>query len=60
VVAPEYIPWLAFHGTVGLFTLIGASLQVWARFRQAFLHLNRHHRGYGRIRILLSAFTHSH
>ncbi len=63
VVAPEYIPWLAIHGTIGLFILIGASLLVWARLRQArdsqaFLYLNRHHKRYGRILIVLWVFTH--
>ena len=63
-VPPEYIPWLAFHGTIGLIPLLGVSALVLARLWQgrhprSRLHLNRHHRAYGRVFILLWAFTHA-
>jgi len=62
-VPPEYVPWVAIHGTVGLLPLIGASILVWARLFQrrhpdSRLHLNRRHRIYGRVVIALWAFTH--
>lgn len=62
-VPPEYIPWLALHGTIGLIPLLGASMLVlarlWqARHPQAQLHLNRQHKRYGRILIALWVFTH--
>lgn len=62
-VPAEYIPWIAFHGTVALFPLIGASVLVWARWREKRHpgqegHLKRNHKYYGRVLILLWAFTH--
>ncbi len=62
-VPPEYVPWVAIHGTVGLVPLIGATVLVWARLFQrrnpdSRLHLNRRHGIYGRVLIVLWAFTH--
>lgn len=62
-IPPEYIPWIALHGTVALFPLVGSLLLVLARWRQrrrpdSFSHLNRHHRRYGRVVIVLWCFTH--
>jgi len=62
-VAPEYIPWLAFHGTIGLLILVGITLLVLARLWQrahpeSNLHFNRHHQRYGRVLVLTWAFTH--
>jgi len=62
-IPPEYIPWIALHGTVALFPLIGATLMVISRWReqrnpQGDLLLNRNHKWIGRILILLWCFTH--
>ncbi len=62
-VPPELIPWLAFHGTVALIPLFGASILVWARLTGDRVpenprHLNRYHRIYGRVIIMLWCFTH--
>ncbi len=62
-VPPEYVPWVAIHGTVGLAPLIGASMLVWARLFQrrrpdSRLHLNRRHAIYGRVTVALWVFTH--
>jgi uncharacterized membrane protein YozB (DUF420 family) len=62
-VPPELIPWLAFHGTVALIPLFGASSLVWARLTgdrvpEKSRHLNRYHRIYGRVIIILWCFTH--
>lgn len=56
---PAYIPWLAVHGTLGLVPLLGATVLVAARFRGASnSHLNRLHRIYGRVFMLIWLFTH--
>ena len=55
----EYIPWIAFHGTVGLIPLFGSALLVWARVRgRSASHLNRHHRCYGRFLVPVWGFSH--
>jgi len=59
----EYIPWIILHGVIGLIALLGATALVFARLwqekvRKSDLHLNRHHRLYGRIFITLWLFTH--
>jgi uncharacterized membrane protein YozB (DUF420 family) len=58
----EYIIWIAFHGTVGLIPLIGATCLVVSRIRMkgngSESHLNRHHKLYGRIFIALWVFSH--
>lgn len=63
VIKEEYIPWLIMHGVVGLVALLGATVLVLARLWQTKypennLHLNRHHKLYGRIFIILWLFTH--
>lgn len=57
---PAYVPWLALHGTLGLVPLLGATTLVVSRLRRGETdsHLNRHHRIYGRLLILVWAFTH--
>jgi len=60
---PAYIPWLALHGTLGLVPLVGATMLVVSRYRRyrqgvGVSHLNRHHRIYGRVLILVWVFTH--
>ena len=60
---PAYVPWIALHGTLGLVPLVGATVLVSARYRQradtrTVLHLNRHHRRYGRVFLAVWAFTH--
>lgn len=62
-IPPEYIPWLALHGTVALFPLFGATLLVFNRWRarrqpEQTYHFNQHHKTYGRVLILLWCFTH--
>jgi len=59
----EYIPWLIVHGVIGLIALLGVTALVFARLWQekvpeSDLHLNRHHKLYGRIFITLWLFTH--
>ncbi len=63
-IPPEYIPWIAFHGTVALFPLVGASVLLWARLTGSTTtplrgHLNRRHKTYGRITASLWLFTHA-
>ncbi|MAG33917.1 MAG: hypothetical protein CL908_23805 [Deltaproteobacteria bacterium] len=57
---PAYIPWLALHGTLGLVPLLGATLLVVSRYRrqEPASHLNRQHRIYGRLFVLVWVFTH--
>jgi uncharacterized membrane protein YozB (DUF420 family) len=60
---PEYIPWFALHGTVALFPFFGATFLVWGRLRERHkpagqYHINRQHRKYGRVLIVLWCFTH--
>ncbi len=58
------IPWIAFHGTVGLVPLIGATCLIWSRLTGGSFetgvraHLNRHHRKYGLTFLFLWVFTH--
>ena len=53
------VPWLAFHGTMGLIPLFGATTLVWARLRaDKTSHLNRYHQLYGRILVSIWCFTH--
>jgi uncharacterized membrane protein YozB (DUF420 family) len=62
---PAYlIPWFAFHALIACIPLFGAPLLLWARIRpndsiSLNLHLNKHHTRYGRILMLLWAFTHA-
>ncbi len=64
-IPPEYVPWIALHGTIGLIPLFGATALVWARLREkrsslrGRSHLNRHHRAYGRFFVVLWFFTHA-
>ncbi len=63
-VPPQYVPWLAIHGSLGLVLLIGVTVLLWARLFQqrhqdSRLHLNRHHKVYGRIFVFLWALTHA-
>ncbi|MBA1330301.1 hypothetical protein QQ73_03665 [Candidatus Endoriftia persephone str. Guaymas] len=58
-VPPEYVGWIAFHGSVALLPLIGAALLIAARLLAGpDSHFNRHHRRYGRLLIPLWLFTH--
>jgi len=57
-IVTNYIPWFAFHGTLGLIPLIGATLMVCSRIYLSAGHFNRHHAYYGRIFIILWVFTH--
>lgn len=65
-IPPQYIPWIAFHGTVALIPLFGATCLVLARLLGARRghsskkenHFNRYHRYYCRVFMLLWAFTH--
>ncbi len=62
-IPPEFIPWIALHGTVALFPLLGSALMVFSRWREQrsphrSFHFNRYHKQYGRVLILLWAFTH--
>ena len=58
------IPWLAFHGTIGLIPLIGATFLIWSRLTGGDFetglraHLNRNHRKYGLTFLFLWVFTH--
>jgi uncharacterized membrane protein YozB (DUF420 family) len=58
----EYIIWIAFHGTVGLIPLIGATClvvsRIMAKGKGRESYLNRHHKLYGRVIIVLWFFTH--
>lgn len=58
----EYIPWIAFHGTVGLIPLLGATLLIINRIRKGVesgaSFLGRNHARYGRVLIVLWCFTH--
>ncbi len=64
-IPPEYIPWIALHGTIGLVPLFGATGLVWARLREKRSsprrpgHLNRYHKAYGRVFVVLWCFTHA-
>jgi uncharacterized membrane protein YozB (DUF420 family) len=63
------IVWLSIHGSVGLLPLFGAVALILARALQGLrsahksgtdrqFYLNRHHRFYGRIIMVLWVFTH--
>jgi uncharacterized membrane protein YozB (DUF420 family) len=58
----EFIIWIAFHGTLGLILLIGATCLVVSRLRikdnRPESHLNRHHKLYGKVFIVLWLFSH--
>jgi uncharacterized membrane protein YozB (DUF420 family) len=58
----EYVPWMAFHGSLGLVPLIGATFLVLGRLmkgRNNFsTHFNRNHKAYGRMFIVVWFFTH--
>lgn len=58
----EFIIWIALHGTVGLIPPIGAICLVTSRIRMKGnhreSHLNRHHKLYGRVFIVLWLFSH--
>jgi len=57
-----YVPWMALHGSLGLVPLVGATCLVAGRLmtdRNRFsIHLNRHHKAYGRTFIVVWCFTH--
>lgn len=56
--------WFAVHGTMGMFSLISASILVWSRINQGqwfcnfHQHLNNRHILYGRILIIVWTLTH--
>lgn len=55
--------WLAVHGFVGMLPIVGAVLLILARIRShrstsGVVHLNRNHRRYGRVLVVLWVFTH--
>lgn len=58
----EYIPWIAFHGSLGLVPLIGATCLVSGRLMaggsQFSDHFNKHHKVYGRVIVVVWLFTH--
>jgi len=59
----DFILWLAFHGTLGLIALLGATALLVARLWQekhpdSSLYLNRKHKLYGQIVMSLWLFTH--
>ena len=58
----EYIPWIAFHGSLGLVPFIGATCLIVGRLmkgRNRFsAHFNQHHQAYGRTFIVVWFFTH--
>lgn len=58
----EYIPWIAFHGSMGLIPLIGATCLVASRFMASgnsfSAYFNRHHKLFGRTFIIIWCFTH--
>ncbi len=63
-ILPQYVPWIAVHGTLGLVLLFGASVLLWARLyeqrhQNSRLHLNRYHKMYGRVLVFLWALTHT-
>ena len=59
-----FIIWIAFHGTIGLLVLIGASGLVISRLRgrgrdaASESHFNRYHKLYGRALVVLWLFSH--
>ncbi len=58
-ISPQYIPWIAIHGTIALIPLFGATFLILARLTlRKEHHFNRHHRYYGRAFVLLWCFTH--
>jgi uncharacterized membrane protein YozB (DUF420 family) len=58
-ISPQYIPWIAIHGTIALIPLFGATCLILARLiSRKEHHFNRHHRYYGRVFVLLWCFTH--
>ncbi len=49
-ISPQYIPWIAIHGTIALIPLFGATCLILARLvLRKEHHFNRHHRYYGRV-----------
>ena len=53
------VPWIAFHGTLGLVPLFGSTMLVFARLRRGpTSHINRLHRLYGRVLVPIWCFTH--
>ncbi len=58
-ISPQYIPWIAFHGTIALIPLFGATCLILVRLISRKEHyFNRHHLYYGRVFVLLWCFTH--
>ncbi|MCP4469145.1 MAG: DUF420 domain-containing protein [Gammaproteobacteria bacterium] len=58
-IAPQYIPWIAIHGTIALVPLFGATCLILARLiSRKESHFNCYHRYYGRVFVLLWCFTH--
>ena len=58
-IPPQYIPWIAIHGSIALIPLFGAPCLILARlFSRKEQHFNRYHRYYGRVFLLIWCFTH--
>ncbi len=62
-VPTEFIPWIILHGSIGVLPVVGATMLLLARWRNAnpsewLGHFNTHHRTYGRVLIGLWVFTH--
>ena len=58
----EHVIWMAVHGTIGLIPLVGATCLLVSRVRSKgnyrSTHLNRNHRRYGRVIVVIWLFTH--
>jgi uncharacterized membrane protein YozB (DUF420 family) len=58
----EHVIWMAVHGTIGLIPLVGATCLIVSRVRSKgnyqSTHLNRNHKYYGRIIVVIWLFTH--
>ncbi len=58
-ISPQYIPWIAIHGSIALIPLFGATGLILVRLiSRKEHHFNRHHRYYGRVLLMLWCFTH--
>lgn len=58
----EHVIWMAVHGTIGLIPLVGATCLIVSRVRSKgnyrSTHLNRNHKYYGRVIVVIWLFTH--
>ncbi len=58
----EHVIWMAVHGTIGLIPLVGATCLIVSRVRSKgnyrSTHLNRNHKHYGRVLVVIWLFTH--